>query len=158
MEADLFEVPEDIEVVNVPIAQLAAPDYIAQTWSQRGPMYASALERSWQVEDELENLAVALAQGKAWAIDVRLGDEILASSVVEKLETKGGVMLNIWVCAGRSMDEWLPEILECIEGWAVVIGARGVMLSGREGWQRALKKYGYETTNITLKKGFERCH
>ena len=153
MNTDLLGTVEPPIQQFVPVCVVVSPQELAQTWDQHEALYRRALEYSWQASDTAENVSQALAQGRAWAIDVKMGDELLASAVVEKIETKKGPVLNIWCCAGDAMDEWLGDILEAIENWALVVQANSVMLSGRQGWQRELKKYGYKTSNITLVKG-----
>ncbi len=152
MTADLLGDTAPPEQQHVPVAVVVSPSELAASWDEHEALYRRALEYSWQASDTAENVAKALAQGTAWAIDVVMGDDLLASAVVERIETKKGPVLNIWCCAGDAMDQWLGDILEAIENWALVVQADSVMLSGRQGWQRELKEYGYKTSNITLVK------
>jgi hypothetical protein len=151
---DLEEAPQ----VYVPVPQLLTPQQLASTWDQHAPLFERALEQSWQPGDNLATVSKILAQGKAWCIDVTMNGQILASVVVERIETKGGDFLNIWLCAGSAIDEWLAEILAFIEDWAAMMNTKGVMLSGRTGWQRKLKGYGYHPKTITLEKRLDQCH
>ena len=144
--------PDTTDRYPVPVIVMASPQDLAESWDLREAMYSKALEYSWQPADTAQTVSNMLATGKAWALDVRLGDDILASCVVEKIATKEGPMLNIWVCTGTALDEWIDDMLNTIESWGDMMDCRGVQLSGRVGWHRVLSKYGYEPAAITLVK------
>jgi hypothetical protein len=148
----MFEL-EQVEHQHIPVAHLIPPIDLAATWERHASLWQSALDYSPEPGDTLEAVSQAIAKGRAWVVDMLLGDQILGSVVLETVQTKQGKMLNIWLCAGDNLDHWIDEMLEFIENWAVVLEAKGIQLTGRTGWAKTLKSSGYKPSHVRLVKG-----
>lgn len=51
--------------------------------------------------------------------------------------------LNYWL-AGGDMDELLNEMQPVIEEWAKLQGCDMIVIAGRRGWERAMKRHGFD--------------
>ena len=59
---------------------------------------------------------------------------------------------NILTICGDGLDTYLDQGLKKIEKYACMGGAYEIILQGRFGWKRKLKKYGYTQSRIQLRK------
>lgn len=57
----------------------------------------------------------------------------------------------IWI-GGKNWARFMPGSLKKIESYAYSIGAEAVVVTGRAGWVRRLKPYGYVSRKIILRK------
>jgi hypothetical protein len=61
--------------------------------------------------------------------------------------------LFIWALGGEGMKDWL-HLHERLEEWAREQGCRGMNFWGREGWGRALDRFGYKRRLVVMNKDF----
>jgi|TARA_R100001530_G_scaffold90666_1_gene63013 hypothetical protein len=64
-------------------------------------------------------------------------------------------MVNLLFCAGDDLDGWHKEMLDALEKHMWETGCRGLEVVGRYGWQRFLKKYGWEANYVVCEKIFD---
>lgn len=62
--------------------------------------------------------------------------------------TKVGQLL---LCAGEEMEEWQEYIL-VLQTWFKTMGCNRMELPGREGWGRAMAKYGFQPERLIVRK------
>lgn len=113
---------------------------------------ASALDYSYRPGDTVRAVVRAMEGQTAIGVRVVDDDQVVAFGVLEKLDTKGGKMLNIWTMAGDRMAEWLQDFLTQVESVAVREECMGVMLGGRLGWHKELRHFGYGTDSVIMSK------
>lgn len=51
--------------------------------------------------------------------------------------------LQVPFCGGTRMKDWLEPLVEALDGLAYDNRCFGIEISGRGGWRRVLRKYGY---------------
>lgn len=55
---------------------------------------------------------------------------------------------EIELCGGEGVEDWLKIGIAAIERYATYVGCEYVLLEGRKGWERSLRKLGFETRRI----------
>ena len=55
---------------------------------------------------------------------------------------------EIRLCGGARHREWVEEALEIVETWARSAGARRLIMRGRRGWERSVKRHGWVVAGI----------
>lgn len=109
------------------------------------PLFAKAIEDEfWTIEDIDRVLTQPTTQ--YWP-----GRN--AALITEIVEYSGGKAIQTLWAAG-DMQEMLDEFTPVIENWARSQGCIGSIIQGRKGWQRALRKQGYEPFSTTVIKRF----
>lgn len=78
-------------------------------------------------------------------------DEIVAAFLTH-INTSYGVSYGVIAFAGGSGHEDWVEIVEPVSDWLRCEGAQFLEIIGRKGWERPLKKYGFEFAEIKLRK------
>jgi hypothetical protein len=63
----------------------------------------------------------------------------------------GAKDIAVLIAAGN-MEKIVGELREAAEEWAVEQGCCGVLIESREGWAKALKPFGYEPHQLTVRK------
>ena len=80
-----------------------------------------------------------------------VGDEAAILFGVELYPT-GAIDVHGQLAAG-DLDEIAGALIPRAEQWARGIGCAGAMISSRPGWARRLRASGYETFQLTVRKG-----
>jgi len=62
-------------------------------------------------------------------------------------------VLNVFLGGGEF--EQLADMHTDVIAWAKSHGCVGAMITGRKGWERAYRPYGWKPLHVTLWKGFE---
>lgn len=79
--------------------------------------------------------------------------ELLAIVAIKRhpRKTTGGIR----ICVGRPHVVSHENIIHCvtvIEAWCREQGATGMRMDSRDGWERVLRRLGYERTHVVLEK------
>ena len=69
---------------------------------------------------------------------------IKAACVVDFIDYPQITALRVVALSGSGMDEWLSDLLDFLDKWAVENNMSRIEQMGREGWVRKLKNFGYE--------------
>jgi hypothetical protein len=132
-------------------------------WPDLWPLLEPAVRRTPDKPDVLARLIARDAQ--LWA--VYDGDEAIAAIVTqitllrpcgasegEALRSSEGAKkgCRLWLVGGSRLREWAPEFLCKLELWARSLGCVALWGSGREGWDRIVKRMG--GTSIGTIAGF----
>lgn len=83
--------------------------------------------------------------------------EACAIGISELVEFPQIRLCRILAATGDDMAMW-NGLIEEIENWAIQVGAQGMELITRPGWERVLKKFGYEKTHVQLNKRLGHVH
>ena len=97
-----------------------------------------------------EDLVAGVESGDLRAIAV--GTEAV---VVMSLETEPNRHLHLWAITGRDMDKWLAPLQAGLVRIAKEVGAERITCGGRIGWQKALRKLGWQVVSTTMALGVE---
>ena len=109
---------------------------------------AGLVQRAIDVEQEytLEEIYYSLTAGmhQLWvAGDAEKIEAILITKLMNSI-------CYVELCAGKGMA--CTKYLKIVEEWARQAGCNKIVVMGRRGWERALKKKNYKFKNIVLAK------
>ena len=62
----------------------------------------------------------------------------------------------VTLSAGSQMGRWLHNLTSVLEPYAISLGCREMRVSGRKGWERALKDQGWSFRSVVVGKVLER--
>lgn len=115
------------------------PPSVAAEWSRCRHWIIPAL-RDHTEDDVIRELATGRAQ--IWGTE--------AGAIVTQLVTADEPLLHIWLGGGRLND--LIALLPGLRAWGRAQGARAIWLHGRKGWNRALRREGFEPVGEELRR------
>jgi len=125
-------------------------------WEDISVHLVSPVEQSggrFTLEDVFHSIAIG--DYHLWvAIDEEIA-EVVAVCVTGFTLYPRQRMLTCHFLGGSRMDEWLEEMDTILEKWGRQHGAKGIELTGRKGWGRALEPLGWKTTFFITEKSYE---
>lgn len=92
---------------------------------------------SYQATHTIEDVEALVESGLA---QLWLGER--SAAVTEIIEQPRSKDFSLWLCGG-DLEEICEEMLPKAEEWAKAEGCTRFLTSGRPGWDRVMKKYGY---------------
>ena len=122
---------------------------IETIWPRVKDHIQAALSHS-KGEISLETIKGRLLENRSLLLLACENVVILASIVCELVDTDNGRVCNIVTCGGSDSDTWLDEWYNQIVPIAKDQGCVRISLNGRKGWEKRLKKYGFEHAYTTL--------
>ena len=125
-----------VEIARVPTALVQA------AWPDMAPWLAPAIERACgrhTMATTLERLANADMLAVVALRDARP----IMACILQVALYPAQKWLQVPFCGGRDMADWLEPLLDEIDSLAYEYQCVGVEISGRGGWQRVLRDYGY---------------
>ena len=117
-------------------------------WPELWPLLEPAVRRTPDKPDVLARLIARDAQ--LWA--VYEGDKAIAAIVTQLASDANGTRCRLWLVGGSRVREWAADFLCKLELWARSLGCVALWGSGREGWDRIVRKMG--GTSIGTIAGF----
>lgn len=107
-----------------------------EEWERCKHWIAAALEYGGGTHD-IDDVRAMCERGEA-----RFWPGRNAAAVVEVITYPRKTVLHLWLNGG-DMAELLDEMLPKVEAWGAECGCDMAMTTGRPGWDRAMKPYGY---------------
>jgi hypothetical protein len=135
-----------VKVINIP------PSVIWNMTEDIDEYIKKAIEHS-NGEFNATSIYEKVSQGmmEAWVVS----DEdynIMAVLVTEFITYPLRSMVRVVLCGGDSLEKWVDIFLNKLDEYALNLGANGIEVVGRKGWERVLKNKGYEYTYTALSK------
>lgn len=116
-----------------------------------GPLIKRATDRSggrWRVQDVVDS--ILSGEQHLW---VAFDDEKIWAAITTRVSHYPRMkMLDVIMCGGERMNEWLPLLLERLDKWKIDLDCVGLETSGRIGWVKRLKPYGWKHAFAVLEK------
>ena len=135
---------------------IVPPVMLEGRWEDISVHLVSPVEQSggrFTLEDVFHSIAIG--DYHLWvAIDEEIA-EVVAVCVTGFTLYPRQRMLTCHFLGGSRMDEWLEEMDTILEKWGRQHGAKGIELTGRKGWGRALEPLGWKTTFFITEKSYE---
>lgn len=130
-----------------------APENIhVDTWPAVYAVLEAAMGRAgYTAHTLIDDLLAGRAQ--LWVLRER-GDPI-AAAVSELETTANGLFVNGRLLAGQGMAGWLDDALHCVESHARRVKAKGIRITGRNGWERVLEGRGWKRAAVVMELEFE---
>jgi hypothetical protein len=113
-------------------------------WPDLWPLLAPAVRRTPDKPDVLARLIAREAQ--LWAV---YDDDKAIAAIVTQITLRSaeasegsGRGCRLWLIGGSRLREWAADFLCKLELWARSLGCVALWGSGREGWDRIVKRMG----------------
>ena len=144
MPTEPAEAPE-IELVPIP-----ADAFDMELMRAVGPLFEPTLAREGDIR-VIDLFREILSQ--RWQLWLAQDDEGIACACVTHIAVRPlKKVVQILHVGGRNMERWLPRLAD-IETWSrLVIGAARVEIASRNGWEKILKRHGYQRRAVLLVK------
>ncbi len=128
------------------------PELIDVTW----PVVEQHIQMAIQFSNDELNLGMmkqSLINGTMILLVVYRGGKIIASCTLEKRTFDSGKeVVHISTLGGSDMELWADKMDETIEALALEQGCNELYIIGRKGWDKYLKKRGYNHVHTVLCK------
>lgn len=112
------------------------------TWQQAAPLLQRALDDAGNTHTPADvRAAIEADEAQLW-----IGEH--SAGVTEVLTYPRCKVLHIWLVAGELNE--IARAREALDGFARMAGCKRVSLTGRPGWQRALRGHGYTISGVNL--------
>ena len=112
--------------------------HLQLAWPDLWPLLEPAVARTPDKPDVLARLIARDAQ--LW--DVYDDSRPIAAVVTQIAGGAEGKKCRLWLVGGTRMREWADELVVEVQAWARSLGCVALWGSGREGWDRIVKRMG----------------
>lgn len=119
-------------------------DHFLSEWERLSPLIQQALDRNGNTHS-LEDIKELVLCGEAqfWPGEKSVG-------VTELMKAPNYLTLHGWIAAGE-LDEVL-EMTDRAAKWGKEQGCERMVLSGRRGWERAMRHTDFSFKHVTLER------
>ena len=122
-------------------------------WSELEPYVQRALSFDMYASTSVADLERQVKQGYARVLICARGEDLLAANVVQLFKTTiGERVLHVLATAGDESNVWLAPLIDLLNDIAATEGATAITMSGRPGWGRKLRPYGFKTDQVQLRR------
>jgi hypothetical protein len=102
--------------------------------------------------ESVDDLRAKLISGDMLLAEIGCDTGAMAVAVLEIIDTKEGQALHVSALAGDRMDVWLDDFIDFLRSTARGLDCQaGVTLTGRLGWVKELKRYGFENLYCNMR-------
>ena len=122
----------------------------AALWPDIEPFVERALRHDPFVTHTAEVVGQQLAAGYARLLLSSDDEQILGATVVQLYRAENGRALHVLTTSGVQMDTWLDDLVDELRSMAKANNCVAVCMSGRPGWTRELRKYGFKTHHVQM--------
>ena len=125
----------DLRVVPIPAA------LVPEVWDEAAPLIDKALAYT-SGRFELEDIEVALAEGRMSLVVTFDGGEMIGAMTVEIVDYPRLRALRVIHVGGERYPEWMMAAKSVLDDGARRVGATRLEMEGRPGWERIFKGLG----------------
>jgi hypothetical protein len=131
---------------------LVPPAMVPDVWNEVAPILNRALKTAGG-RYRIDDLFMECFQGQQhlWVAMDNVKN-IIGALTTRFIEYPGRRMLSGQFCAGVRMRDWQDEMLSTLDSWAKDGGCTGFEMTGRGGWERVLKNYGWRKIAVVYEK------
>jgi len=129
-----------------------APAEADGLWPEIESFVADALRHDMFNTISVDEIQRQISSGYAVVLATASREQLLAATVCQLYKTREGERLvHVLTTAGTDSDRWLPQLIESLKTLAQTEHCGGVTMSGRPGWARKLKQYGFRTHHVDMR-------
>lgn len=132
------------------------PAEVQANWLSLEPFVDCAISHSIGLERSDDIMWRCVNQDNCWMVGIVHDDQIVAVATLEKLDTSMGQCLHTITLAGEGMIFWLHDYIAMLQELAESWHCDLITMTGRQGWQRTLKEFGWNHLYTTMGKPI--CH
>lgn len=124
-----------------------SPADVSKDWESIGPLLQRVLDKFDYGSDASDIYADVISGRRVmWSINDLEGLAVLSVTNLPKFST-----LDVDCLAGDNMDKWLAPFIDQLTKYAKVLGCKYVDASGRKGWIRQLKQFGFKEASYDVR-------
>jgi len=127
----------DIDIYGVETA------YLDQAWDDIAPFIQKGLDFA-QGEMTIIDIYQMIKSHQVVPIVMSYQGEILSVVTMEISEKPQKKVMCLMTAGGTEIDAWLDEFMQVAEHLAIEQGCDAIYINGRRGWEKKLKRYGYD--------------
>ena len=120
---------------------LVHPANVAAAWPKAAPFISAAMD--YAIGEGPEDLR---AQAERDVAQLWMNDSAAAITRVHQSSER---VLEVVALGGERMDAWLPEMVDSWQAFARETQCKRIIATGRPGWRKAFKDYGFAIEKIT---------
>lgn len=122
-------------------------DEVITSWPKIEPLLQRVLDR-FDYGSDPDDILVDVINGRrmVWSINDFEGVAVLSVTNLPNFST-----LDVDCLAGDNMNEWLTPFINQLTKYAKVLGCKYVDSSGRKGWIKQLKQFGFKETSYDVR-------
>lgn len=127
-------------------------DSLDAAWQAAVPLLRPAIERSTgYISEQMIYESIKENRSQLW---LPHDEEGIHAAIVTSINILacGERALNVDFIGGKDMKLWMDQFLETIDTWAAAKGCISIDGSGRTGWAKMLRSYGYMPISTTYRK------
>ena len=135
----------DIEIFGI------HKDYLDTAWNDISPLIDMALKRT-NDELDLDEIYHMIKNDQVIPVIMMHKGIILSVVTLEVVQKKKKRILSLMTAGGTDLDDWLDEFMDVAEQIAIEQECDDIYVTGRKGWQKKLKRYGFEYRYTVLSR------
>lgn len=133
------------KILNCPRVNLVRPGALPHLWPYYEKWIEEACSYSLLDNETPASLRDGIMAGDLLLAEIGSDEKAMAVSVLSVIDTQEGQALHVIALGGEGMDIWLDDFIDWLRATAKGLECEaGVTLTGRNGWVRELKRYGFE--------------
>ena len=121
-------------------------------WPDLEEYVAAALEHDPYISVTVAEVEQQLSKGYARLLVTTDDNEILGATVVQMFRAGAGRVIHVLTTAGVELDRWLSDLVDAVEALAQANNGVAITMSGRPGWTRTLRKFGFKTQHVQMRR------
>ena len=127
----------------------------AHLWPELSKHVEAAIQRDPYLSITTAEIGKQLDGGFAQMLVAVEDEKILGVLVVQMFKRGEKRILHILTTAGEYLAKWIAPMLDEVESLAADQNIDAITLSGRPGWTRTLRPFGYRTDHVQMIKELE---
>lgn len=125
-------------------------DEAVELWPDVREYVERALVHDPYVTVTADEVGRQLDAGYARLLMTVRNEDILGATVIQMYRAEAGRTLHVLTTSGVEMSEWLDDLVDKLREIADANKCVAVAMSGRPGWTRELRKYGFKTHHVQM--------
>lgn len=138
----------DIEIYGVETSMLD------QAWDEISPFIQMGLDYA-QNELSINDVYTMIKEHRVVPIVMSYEGAILSVVTMEIAEKPQKRVLNLMTAGGTELDKWLDEFMDVATQLALEQGCDAIYINGRRGWEKKLKRYGFNLAYTVLARNLQ---
>ena len=129
------------------------PQSAVEIWPDLKPYVAAAVAHDIANTVSVEGIFEQVKSGYARVLlCFDSAGKILSASVVQIFKDRAEeLVLHVLCTAGQDSDQWLHLLFAKCNEMAAAQECSGITMTGRPGWARELRKFGFKTEIVTMR-------
>lgn len=132
-----------------PVCAAIPKERIEEIWSLVAPFLCLVIEYN-NGEYAIDDLKAELIEGQQQLFIMHENGDVLAAITAEIIRYPQKTVCGLVAAGGSNLHEWLDEFMSIIIPVAKEQGAEELRITGRGGWEKVMKPYGFEKTHTIL--------